>query len=65
MKKKDDSRKIRSAAGPATARSKKTYDILQDSPFMPQQKTAFLTSLIGTQPLLTATAPAYPIVKIL
>ncbi|TKB27455.1 hypothetical protein FCL47_04765 [Desulfopila sp. IMCC35006] len=63
MRKKDDSKMVRRGVDSGAAASHKSLYFDKHFPFLHRKQTALLTSPIGTQPLLTASSPAYPIIK--
>jgi hypothetical protein len=63
MEKKDASKMARGAANSRAAAAEKYLYLDKHFPFLHRKKTVLLTSPLGTQPLLTASSPAYPIIK--
>lgn len=63
MKKTIESREARSAAGHFSAAHVKSVSPGKDQLFTDREQSVFLTSPIGTQPLLMASSPCYPIIK--
>lgn len=62
MHKKDNSKKIRGLANSVAATTEKSLYFDQHFPFIHRKAVALLSSPLGTQPLLTGSSPAYPII---
>lgn len=63
MKKKDTSKMTHNSTQSVAAATKKSLYFDKHFPFIHRKEIALLTSPLGTQPLLTASSPAYPIIK--
>lgn len=63
MKKKDDSKVVRGVADSGATTAEKSLHLDSFYPYLPKRNPVLLTSALGTQPLLTGTSPAYPIIK--
>ncbi len=63
MGKKADSRADGCAAVNLSASNGAAHNPEKNSLSMVKEQTAVLTSLLGTQPLLTTSPPGYPIIK--
>lgn len=63
MKKKDGSKIVHGTSDSGAAATQKSLYFDKHFPFLHRKKTALLTSQLGTQPLLTASSPSYPIIK--
>ncbi len=60
--KKDTTKTVHTAADSGAAATEKSLYFDKHFPFIHRKKRALLTSRLGTQPLLTASSPAYPII---
>ena len=63
MKKKDGSRVDTGVTGFGATTTKHSHQRGKNSLFVYRENTVFLTSLLGTQLLLTESSPVYPLMK--
>ncbi len=62
MTQKNTSKMVHGVADSIAAATEKSLYFDKHFPFIHRKKIRLLTSPLGTQPLLTASSPAYPII---